>query len=174
MEPMATERTALAAAASELLNGAEQRLASSGPITGVGVEWVVGAQAGSAQPSALHSAAKHKLGLQSSPVGLDRALAELVDTSAAGTQDRHGGYFAYAPTGGLYSSALASYACAAMSRGLTWLPTSPELAAIEQAAIDWMGAEVCRWAPAEASGGVFTSGGACKPCRPHPSPLPSP
>ena len=66
---------------------------------------------------------------------------------------------AYAPTGGLYVSALAGFACAAMNRGLTWLPTSPQLAAIEASAIEWMVADVCGWAEDARGGGIFTSGG---------------
>ena len=127
------------------------------PVLGVGVTWVTGLDT---RASKLHNEARAKFSLHQAPaVGVDVALTELITTASTGTQDSHGGYLAYAPTGGLYAAALANFACSAMNRGLTWLPTSPELAALEQAAIDWIVSDVCRWSEDAQGGGVFTSGG---------------
>ena len=161
MQPGAAERTALASSASEQLNVAESRfIANGGPFSSGGSEWVVGQD--SRQAAQLHHEAARRFDLRADgagPVGLAAALSELVGTAGSGTQDRHGGDFAYAPTGGMYSSALASFACTAMNRGLTWLPTSPEFAAVEQAALDWIVSDVCRWPAESQGGGVFASGG---------------
>ena len=65
--------------------------------------------------------------------GLEAALRRLLDCSRdAGTEDRHGGMFAYAPTGALPASALAAFVCASINPGLTWMPTSPQFAALER------------------------------------------
>ena len=90
--------------------------------------------------------------------GLDAALQQLLDCSRdAGTEDRHGGMFAYAPTGALPASALAAFVCASINPGLTWMPTSPQFAALERSVLDWVAGTVLNWP--DGNGGVFTSGG---------------
>ena len=90
--------------------------------------------------------------------GLEAALCRLLDCSReAGTEDRHGGMFAYAPTGALPASALAAFVCTSINPGLTWMPTSPQFAALERSVLDWVAGSVLGWP--DGSGGVFTSGG---------------
>ena len=90
--------------------------------------------------------------------GLEAALRRLLDCSRdAGTEDRHGGMFAYAPTGALPASALAAFVCASINPGLTWMPTSPQFAALERCVLDWVARSVLEFP--DGNGGVFTSGG---------------
>ncbi len=90
--------------------------------------------------------------------GLEAALRRLLDCSRdAGTEDRHGGMFAYAPTGALPASALAAFVCASINPGLTWMPTSPQFAALERCVLDWVAGSILGWP--DGNGGVFTSGG---------------
>jgi glutamate/tyrosine decarboxylase-like PLP-dependent enzyme len=159
-DPSAVERTALAVHTITELNAARAGEASKPPIVGMDAEWIVSSTARiSGTLAQLHDECAQMHDLHGPPTGVERAVSELVGTSDAGTLDGHGGYMAYAPTGGLYVSALAGFACSAMNRGLTWLPTSPKLAALEHAAIEWMAAEVCGWQPEVRGGGIFTSGG---------------
>ncbi len=90
--------------------------------------------------------------------GLEVALRRLLDCSRdAGTEDRHGGMFAYAPTGAIQASALAAFVCASINPGLTWMPTSPQFAALERCVLDWVARSILDWP--DGNGGVFTSGG---------------
>lgn len=104
-------------------------------------------------------AARASLAIGTSPAGgLEAALRRLMDCSRdAGTEDRHGGMFAYAPTGALPASALAAFVCASINPGLTWMPTSPQFAALERCVLDWVAGSVLEWP--HGNGGVFTSGG---------------
>ncbi|HWE53341.1 MAG TPA: pyridoxal-dependent decarboxylase [Bryobacteraceae bacterium] len=91
-------------------------------------------------------------------IGLEAALRRLLDCSRdAGTEDRHGGMFAYAPTGALPASALAAFVCASINPGLTWMPTSPQFAALERCVLDWVAGSILSWP--DGNSGVFTSGG---------------
>jgi aromatic-L-amino-acid decarboxylase len=90
--------------------------------------------------------------------GVEAALRRLLDCSRdVGTEDRHGGMFAYAPTGALPASALAAFVCASINPGLTWMPTSPQFAALERCVLDWVAGSILHWPGG--NGGVFTSGG---------------
>lgn len=105
-------------------------------------------------------AARESLAISGSApaMGLEAALRRLLDCSHdSGTEDRHGGMFAYAPTGALPASALAAFVCTSINPGLTWMPTSPQFAALERCVLDWVAGNILHWPGG--NGGVFTSGG---------------
>jgi|EP01047_Picozoa_sp_COSAG01_P002629 hypothetical protein len=167
LQPATHERTALTAAASARLSAVvAERQAGSPTSGGVGVGWVV-ADEPHGEADRLHRQARSTLaigcGVGSSDsdggVGIEAALEELITAAGPGTVDNHGGYMAYAPSGAMYASTLASFVCSSLNPGLTWQPTSPEIAAVEQAAVDWLATDVCRWPVGSSASGVFASGG---------------
>ena len=113
-QPSRSERDALTATLSAKLGEADERSRTGSAVKGVGVAWVTGAESAAASKSqSVHDQTKDQLRPLGDGVGLRQAAEELVAAQQAGTQDSNGGYLAYAPTGAVFGSALASFASAA-------------------------------------------------------------
>ena len=156
-QPSPDERNALTAALSHKLSEESARAVDGSAVRQVGVAWVTGSEQSGGVSQIIHEQTKEQLRPLQCGVGLAQACDELVDAQRSGTQDSNGGYLAYAPTGAVFGSALASFASASVNPGLTWLPTSPGAAAIEASGIEFMTEEMLGWSCD--AGGVFTSGG---------------
>ena len=156
-QPSPDERDALTLLLSKKLSDESSLSAAGSAVTEVGVAWVTGAEERGGMSQIIHEQTKEQLRPGPDGVGLQQACDELVNAQRSGTQDSNGGYLAYAPTGAVFGSALASFASASVNPGLTWLPTSPGAAAIEASGIEFMTGELLGWS--SEAGGVFTSGG---------------
>ena len=129
------------------------------PIAGSGHAWIGSSAATEEQDVVLEKLSALDLRIDEDPIPLKSVLADVLDPAARlSMDDRHPGYLAFVPSGGLFHSALADYIASNLNRYVTINQAAPALAQIESECVSFLCSSIANYPPST-SGGVLTTGG---------------
>ncbi|GMH94656.1 hypothetical protein TrVE_jg1990 [Triparma verrucosa] len=129
------------------------------PIAGSGHAWIGSSAATEEQDVVLEKLSALDLRIHEDPIPLKSVLADVLDPAARlSMDDRHPGYLAFVPSGGLFHSAIADYIASNLNRYVTINQAAPALAQIESECVSFLCSSIANYPPST-SGGVLTTGG---------------